>query len=82
MRYIVSYAHYQHFNNTLQHTTLHCYACLHRWGYRENIWDHVAGAVVIEEAGGKVTDSNGFKLDFSLGAALPPHVSGIVATSG
>jgi 3'(2'), 5'-bisphosphate nucleotidase len=25
-------------------------------GYKENIWDHAAGAVIAEEAGGKVTD--------------------------
>ena len=53
-----------------------------RWGYKENIWDHVGGAVVIEEAGGRVTDSYGNPLDFSQGRNLPPHVSGIVATSG
>jgi len=58
------------------------YLRMPRWGYRENIWDHVAGAVVIEEAGGKVTDSMGVPLDFSQGTTLPPHVAGIVATSG
>eukprot|EP00904_Undaria_pinnatifida_P009804 jgi/Undpi1/5954/HiC_scaffold_2.g01228.m1 len=47
------------------------YLRLPRWGYVENIWDHVAGAVVIREAGGKVTDSRGEPLDFSLGGKLP-----------
>lgn len=32
--------------------------------YRENIWDHAAGALVVEEAGGRVTDINGKLLDF------------------
>ncbi len=27
--------------------------------YRENIWDHAAGAIVVEEAGGRVTDMHG-----------------------
>ena len=34
-------------------------------GYREKIWDHAAGVLVIEEAGGRVTDMNGKTLDFS-----------------
>lgn len=34
--------------------------------YRENIWDHAAGAIVVEEAGGKVTDMYGNPLDFFL----------------
>ncbi|MEM9978898.1 MAG: 3'(2'),5'-bisphosphate nucleotidase [Cyanobacteria bacterium P01_D01_bin.2] len=33
--------------------------------YREKIWDHAAGVIVIEEAGGKVTDMHGKTLDFS-----------------
>ncbi|MEL6128737.1 MAG: 3'(2'),5'-bisphosphate nucleotidase [Cyanobacteria bacterium J06636_28] len=33
--------------------------------YREKIWDHAAGVLVIEEAGGKVTDMHGKTLDFS-----------------
>ena len=37
---------------------------LPREGYVENIWDH-SGALVVEEAGGKVTDTEGRPLDFS-----------------
>lgn len=37
---------------------------------RENIWDHAAGAIVVTEAGGKVTDLQGLPLDFSVGAKL------------
>ncbi len=38
--------------------------------YRENIWDHAAGAIVVEEAGGVVTDARGDRLDFGCGAKL------------
>ncbi|HET9886309.1 MAG TPA: 3'(2'),5'-bisphosphate nucleotidase [bacterium] len=33
--------------------------------YRENIWDHAAGALIVEEAGGRVTDVRGYALDFA-----------------
>ena len=32
--------------------------------YRENIWDHAAGALIVEEAGGQVSDMFGRPLDF------------------
>ena len=32
--------------------------------YRECIWDHAAGLIVVEEAGGTVTDANGESLIF------------------
>ena len=28
-------------------------------GYREKIWDHVAGALIVAEAGGKISDASG-----------------------
>lgn len=49
--------------------------------YREKAWDHAAGALVIEEAGGRVTDLGGRPLDFTQGRYLARH-HGIVATSG
>ena len=49
--------------------------------YREKIWDHAAGVIVIEEAGGKVTDIHGQPLDFSLGAKLVNN-QGVVASNG
>ena len=52
-----------------------------RADYREKIWDHAAGAIVIEEAGGRVTDINGSDLDFSLGRTLDAN-RGVVATNG
>jgi 3'(2'), 5'-bisphosphate nucleotidase len=49
--------------------------------YREKIWDHAAGVIVIEEAGGTVTDMYGQPLDFSLGAKLVNN-QGVVASNG
>ena len=48
---------------------------------RENIWDHGAGVIVLEEAGGKVTDLDGKVLDFSFGPKLTQN-RGIVASNG
>jgi len=47
--------------------------------YREKIWDHAAGVVIVEEAGGRVTDALGNKLDFSQGRYLESMKMGIVA---
>ncbi|KAG1654946.1 hypothetical protein FOA52_003267 [Chlamydomonas sp. UWO 241] len=47
--------------------------------YREKIWDHAAGVVVVEEAGGKVTDAHGDRLDFSKGRYLDTMRLGIIA---
>lgn len=49
--------------------------------YREKIWDHAAGAIVVEEAGGAVTDAFGKPLDFTYGRKLEQN-RGIVATNG
>lgn len=38
--------------------------------YREKIWDHCAGFVIVEEAGGRVTDASGARLDFAKGRWL------------
>ena len=50
-------------------------------GYKENIWDHAAGSIIVEEAGGEVTDFNGNRLDFSHGTKLRMN-SGVLATNG
>ena len=52
-----------------------------RKDYREKIWDHAAGKLVVEEAGGRVTDVLGNDLDFGCGRTLEDN-RGIVATSG
>jgi 3'(2'), 5'-bisphosphate nucleotidase len=49
--------------------------------YREMIWDQAAGSVIVEEAGGKVTDLDGKDLDFSLGRTLEKN-RGICASNG
>lgn len=49
--------------------------------YREKVWDHAAGAIVIEEAGGRVSDLDGNPLDFSKGRRLATG-RGIIATNG
>ncbi|NUM56213.1 MAG: 3'(2'),5'-bisphosphate nucleotidase [Candidatus Hydrogenedentes bacterium] len=49
--------------------------------YREKIWDHAAGSLIIEEAGGRVSDLTGQPLDFTQGRSLVNNV-GIVATNG
>ena len=46
---------------------------------RENIWDHGAGAIVVTEAGGKVTDLQGLPLDFSVGTKLSNNYGIVVS---
>ncbi|XP_058097376.1 SAL1 phosphatase-like [Magnolia sinica] len=49
-------------------------------GYREKIWDHAAGCIVVTEAGGVVTDAAGNPLDFSKGKYLDLE-KGIIVTN-
>ncbi|KAK3136279.1 hypothetical protein QOZ80_5BG0430870 [Eleusine coracana subsp. coracana] len=49
-------------------------------GYREKIWDHAAGSIVLTEAGGIVIDASGNDLDFSKGRFLDLD-TGIIATN-
>jgi len=49
--------------------------------YVEKIWDHAAGKLLVEEAGGRVTDISGKPLDFSRGRVLDRN-RGVVATNG
>ncbi|KAF5480587.1 hypothetical protein F2P56_001323 [Juglans regia] len=51
-----------------------------RKGYREKIWDHAAGCIVVTEAGGVVADAAGNPLDFSKGKYLDLD-TGILATN-
>ncbi|KAF2739716.1 3(2),5-bisphosphate nucleotidase HAL2 [Polyplosphaeria fusca] len=46
--------------------------------YEEKIWDHAAGVVIVEEAGGQVTDAWGKPLDFGIGRTLKEN-KGVVA---
>ena len=53
-----------------------------RSGYKEKIWDHAAGVIIVEEAGGVVTDAGGKPLDFSQGRFLEDLDRGIIVCSG
>lgn len=52
-----------------------------RKDYQECIWDHAAGSIIVEEAGGRVTDCDGKNLDFTAGRRLVNN-RGIIATNG
>lgn len=52
-----------------------------RGGYVENVWDSAPATIVVEEAGGKVTDGRGRPLNFGLGRKMD-NDDGIVATNG
>jgi 3'(2'), 5'-bisphosphate nucleotidase len=52
-----------------------------RMDYREKIWDQAAGSIIVEEAGGIVTDLDGRPLDFSQGRTLARN-RGICASNG
>ncbi|MEM7412992.1 MAG: 3'(2'),5'-bisphosphate nucleotidase [Myxococcota bacterium] len=52
-----------------------------RADYQEKIWDHAAGSLVVECAGGRVTDADGKPLDFRHGPTLAQN-QGVVATCG
>lgn len=49
--------------------------------YVENIWDHAAGALIVEEAGGTVTDITGKSLSFDHGFQLREN-RGVVVSNG
>lgn len=49
--------------------------------YREKIWDQAAGSIVLEEAGGRITDLSGAALDFSAGRTLARN-RGVLASNG
>jgi len=48
--------------------------------YREKIWDHAAGALIVEEAGGCVTDMHGSPLNFS--GYCMHHNRGVIVSNG
>ncbi|KAK6361599.1 hypothetical protein TWF730_005319 [Orbilia blumenaviensis] len=50
--------------------------------YEEKIWDHAAGSLVVEEAGGAVFDMYGDKLDFTTGRTFKRNKGVIVMPKG
>lgn len=53
-----------------------------RKDYQEKIWDHAAGAVIVSEAGGVVSDVAGGGLDFGRGRTLSANKGVVAAPSG
>ena len=51
-----------------------------RKDYREKVWDHAAGALVLQEALGTVTDVDGAPLDFRHGTTLQQN-RGVIASA-
>jgi 3'(2'), 5'-bisphosphate nucleotidase len=49
--------------------------------FRDKIWDQAAGSLIIEEAGGRVTDLNGVPLDCGAGRLLTRN-EGVIASNG
>jgi 3'(2'), 5'-bisphosphate nucleotidase len=49
--------------------------------YTEKIWDHAAGSLIVEEAGGRITDLRGKTLDFSVSHLLERNI-GVLASNG
>ena len=49
--------------------------------YKEKIWDVAAGVLIVQEAGGKVTDLDGKELDFGAGRTLR-YNRGVLASNG
>lgn len=49
--------------------------------YKEKVWDQAAGSLVVEEAGGRITDLHGRMLDFTAGRTLARN-RGVLATNG
>jgi 3'(2'), 5'-bisphosphate nucleotidase len=50
-----------------------------RADYHEKIWDHAAGALIVQEAGGTVTDIHGRPLEFHHGRELSANRGVIVS---
>jgi 3'(2'), 5'-bisphosphate nucleotidase len=52
-----------------------------RGDYREKIWDHAGGVLIVTEAGGRVSDVDGKPLEFHHGAELLAN-RGVIVTNG
>ena len=49
--------------------------------HKENIWDHAAGSLIVQEAGGTVTDRNGKALMYGIDKKML-HNTGVVVSNG
>ncbi len=52
-----------------------------RGDYRENIWDHAAGLIVVEEAGGRVSDVEGAPFDITTGQRMTGNRGAVVTAA-
>ena len=52
-----------------------------RAAYTEKIWDHAAGALIVEEAGGRITDVEGKPLEWTHGYQLEAN-RGVIVSNG
>jgi HAL2 family 3'(2'),5'-bisphosphate nucleotidase len=53
-----------------------------RGDYRENIWDHAAGLLIVEEAGGRVSDVEGKPFDLTTGQRMTRNRGAVVTAAG
>jgi 3'(2'), 5'-bisphosphate nucleotidase len=49
--------------------------------FRDTIWDQAAGSLIVQEAGGRVTDLHGIPLDFAASRRLA-RSEGVIASNG
>ena len=52
-----------------------------RGDYRENIWDHAAGLLIVEEAGGRVSDVEGKPFDLTTGRRMTRNRGAVVTAA-
>ncbi len=52
-----------------------------RGDYRENVWDHAAGLLIVEEAGGRVSDIEGKPFDLTTGQRMTRNRGAVVTAA-
>jgi len=52
-----------------------------RGDYRENVWDHAAGLIVVEEAGGRVSDVEGKPFNITTGRRMTGNRGAVVTAA-
>ncbi len=52
-----------------------------RGDYQENIWDHAAGMLIVEEAGGRVSDVEGVPFDITTGQRMTRNRGAVVTAA-
>jgi len=57
------------------------YLRIPRGDYRENVWDHAAGLIVVEEAGGRVSDVDGRRFDLTTGRRMMRNRGAVVTAA-